>query len=210
MSLIAWISNLILDWISAYQYLGIIFLMALESACVPIPSEIVMPLSGYLVVKDGQMSLLGVVLAGSVGCTIGSIASYFVGYYAGRSFIIRYGKYILLREKHLAVAEKWFEKWGDRATLIARFFPVIRGVISLPAGIAKMDFKKFVFYSFVGSVPWNLMLAYVGYWLGPRWDSFKGVFRYLDILVVIGIVAFVIFYVVMYRRNKALKAAPQP
>lgn len=210
MNIIEWGTNLILDWISTYQYLGIMFLMALESACMPVPSEIVMPFSGYLVVRDGQMSLLGVVLAGSVGCTIGSIGAYIVGFYAGRPLIIRYGKYILLSEKHLVTAEKWFEKWGDKATFIARLLPVIRTVISLPAGIAKMNLRKFVFYSFVGSVPWTLMLAYVGYWLGPEWESIKGVFRELDILVVLAAILVIVWYVYRLRKNNSKREAVQP
>jgi membrane protein DedA with SNARE-associated domain len=208
--LVEWGTNLILDWISNLGYPGILFLMMLESACMPVPSEIVMPFAGYLVSEGTTtMTFWGVVLIGSLGCTLGSIVAYVAGYYAGRPLILRYGKYILLREKHLVAAEKWFSKYGDKATFLARLTPVIRTVVSLPAGIAKMNFKKFVLYSFVGSVPWNIMLTYIGFWLGPNWESIKGVFRYLDVLVVVGIVAFVIFYVMRYRRNKAQKAAPQ-
>ena len=210
MNIIEWGTDLILDWISTYQYLGIMFLMALESACMPVPSEIVMPFSGYLVVRDGDMSMLGVVLAGSVGCTLGSIGAYIVGFYAGRPFIVRYGKYILLNEKHLVTAEKWFGKWGDKATFIARLLPVIRTVISLPAGIAKMDFRKFVFYSFVGSVPWTFMLAYVGYWLGPEWESIKGVFRGLDVVVVLAVVLVIVWYVYRLRKRHSKPERVQP
>jgi membrane protein DedA with SNARE-associated domain len=210
MNIIEWGTDLILDWISTYQYLGIMFLMALESACMPVPSEIVMPFSGYLVVRDGEMSMLGVVLAGSVGCTIGSIGAYIVGFYAGRPLIVRYGKYILLNEKHLVTAEKWFEKWGDKATFIARLLPVIRTVISLPAGIAKMDFRKFVFYSFVGSVPWTFMLAYVGYWLGPEWESIKGVFRGLDVVVVLAVVMVIVWYIYRLRKKHSKPEPAQP
>ncbi len=208
--LIEWGVNLILDWISNYGYLGIFFLMALESATLPVPSEIVMPFAGYLVYSEGHMSLIGVILAGSIGCTVGSIAAYVVGYYAGRPIILRYGKYILLREKHLVSAERWFAKYGDKATFIARLLPVIRTVISLPAGIAKMNFKKFVLYSFVGSVPWTAMLAYVGFWLGGRWRDVSGVFRELDILVVLAGLAIVIWYVVRWRRARQKTPSAQP
>jgi len=208
MSLVEWGTNLILDWISDLGYPGILFLMALESACMPVPSEIVMPFAGYLVwAGDTTMTFWGVVFFGALGCTVGSIASYVVGFYAGRPLIIRYGKYILIREKHLKQAEEWFAKYGDKATFIARLLPVIRTVISLPAGISKMNFKKFVFYSFVGSVPWTLMLAYVGYWLGPNWESIKGVFRWLDIVVVAAIVAVAIYYVYRIRNNSAKRKA---
>jgi len=210
MDLIEWGTNLILDWISNYGYAGIVLLMALESACMPVPSEIVMPFAGFLVSSEGEMSLLGITLAGSLGCTIGSIAAYVAGYYAGRPLIIKYGKYFFVREKHLISAEKWFEKWGDKATFIARLLPVIRTVISLPAGIAKMNFKKFVLYSFVGSVPWTLMLGYVGYWLGEEWESIEGIFRYLQVLVVIGVVGVVIWYAWFRRRNHGRKTETQP
>ena len=208
--MIEWGTNLILDWISNYGYGGIMLLMALESACMPVPSEIVMPFAGYLVARDGVMSLLGVTVAGSLGCTIGSIAAYVFGFYAGRPLILRYGKYILIREKHLVTAEEWFEKWGDKATFIARLLPVIRTVISLPAGIAKMNFKKFVFYSFVGSVPWTFMLAYVGYVLGSEWESIKGVFRELDIVVVVAAIAVVAYYAYRMKRNNSKPKQAQP
>lgn len=202
MGIVEWGTNLILDWISAFGYGGILFLMALESACMPVPSEIVMPFAGYLVYRgDTNMTFWGVVFSGSLGCTVGSIAAYAVGYYAGRPLILRYGKYFLIREKHLVTAEKWFERYGDKATFIARLLPVIRTVISLPAGIAKMDFKKFVFYSFIGSVPWTLMLAYVGYWLGPNWERVVGVFHGLDILVVVAVILVVAYYVLRLRND---------
>ena len=195
MDLIEWGTNLILDWISGYGYAGIVLLMALESACMPVPSEIVMPFAGFLVSSEGEMSLLGITLAGSLGCTVGSIGAYVFGYYAGRPIVLKYGKYVLVREKHLVAAEKWFEKWGDKATFIARLLPVIRTVISLPAGIAKMNFKKFVLYSFLGSVPWTFMLGYVGYWLGEEWDSLGGIFGYIKVLVVLAVVALIIWFV---------------
>jgi membrane protein DedA with SNARE-associated domain len=210
MNLIEWGTHLILDWISNYGYGGIMLLMALESACMPVPSEIVMPFAGYLVARDGVMSLFWVTVAGSLGCTIGSIAAYVFGFYAGRPLILRYGKYILIREKHLITAEEWFAKWGDKATFIARLLPVIRTVISLPAGIAKMNFKKFVFYSFVGSLPWTFMLAYVGYVLGSEWESIKGVFRELDIVVVVAVIAILIYYVYRIKRNKSKPKQAQP
>jgi len=211
MGLVEWGTNLILDWISDMGYPGILFLMALESACMPVPSEIVMPFAGYLVWEGStSMSFWGVVLVGSLGCTVGSIAAYAFGYYAGRPLILRYGKYILIREKHLVSAEKWFDKYGDKATFIARLLPVVRTVISLPAGIAKMNFKKFVFYSFVGSVPWTLMLAYVGYWLGPNWEDVVGVFRGLDVLVVAAAVGIVVWYVLRLRGEKNKNRAAQP
>ncbi len=207
--LIEWGSQLIMDWISQYGYLGIIFLMALESATLPVPSEIVMPFAGYLVWLEGAMSLPGIILAGTIGCTLGSIAAYAVGYYAGRPLIVRYGKYVLLREKHLVRAEEWFAKYGNKATFIARLLPVIRTVISLPAGISKMNFRTFTLYSFVGSLPWTAWLAYVGFWLGPHWRDISHVFRYLDILVAVGLVALLVWYILAIRKEKSGRAKPQ-
>jgi len=202
-------SQLILDWISQYGYWGIILLMALESATLPVPSEIVMPFAGFLVwEKVGGMSLPGIILAGTIGCTLGSIAAYAVGYYAGRPLILRYGKYVLLSERHLVQAERWFGKYGGKATLIARLLPIIRTVISLPAGISKMKFRPFVLYSFVGSLPWTALLAYVGFWLGPNWREIGSVFRELDILVVVGAAAIIIWYVHAVRKRNPKSEQP--
>ena len=201
-------SNLILDWISQYGYWGIILLMALESATFPVPSEIVMPFAGFLVFSEHSMNLPGVILAGTIGCTLGSIAAYAVGYYAGRPLILRYGKYILLREKHLVRAERWFDKYGAKATFMARLLPIIRTVISLPAGISKMRFKTFVLYSFVGSLPWTALLAYVGFWLGPNWREISSYFRGLDILVVVGAVALIVWYVYAVRKRSPEETEP--
>lgn len=201
-------SNLMLDWISQYGYWGIILLMALESATLPVPSEIVMPFAGFLVWEKGVMSLPGAILAGTIGCTLGSIAAYAVGYYAGRPLILRYGKYILLSERHLVRAEKWFDKYGGKATFIARLLPIIRTVISLPAGISKMKFKTFVLYSFVGSLPWTAWLALVGYWLGPNWREISSYFRGLDILVLVGAVALIIWYVYTVRKGSSKSDEP--
>jgi len=209
MGLVEWGTDLILDWISNMGYPGIVLLMALESACMPVPSEIVMPFAGYLAYQ-GDMDFWMVALAGAIGCSVGSIVAYAFGFYAGRPLIVRYGRYILIREKHLKTAEDWFEKYGDKATFIARLLPVVRTVVSLPAGIAKMNFKKFVFYSFVGSVPWTVMLTYVGYWLGPNWEDVVGVFRGLDVLVILVAVVIIVFYVWRLRGNSKKKKTDQP
>ncbi|MBN1677647.1 MAG: DedA family protein [Candidatus Thermoplasmatota archaeon] len=209
MSIVEWGTSLILNWISDFGYVGIALLMALESACMPVPSEIVMPFAGYLVYQadtdplyDGTvMSLVGITLAGAFGCTLGSILAYFVGKHAGRPLILKYGRYVLLRKKHLDLADRWFEKYGEAATFIARLLPVVRTFISLPAGIARMDFKKFVFYSFAGSLPWTAMLAYVGYALGPRWEDIVEFFHGLDALVIAVVVVIVVYYAYKLRKD---------
>ncbi|MCU0852923.1 MAG: DedA family protein [Thermoplasmata archaeon] len=201
MDIIGAIVDFILDLISSWGYPGIFFLMALESACMPIPSEVVMPFAGYLAYQ-GEMDFWTIVVVGSLGCTFGSIIAYVAGYYAGRPLILKYGKYFLITEKHLVQAEEWFKKWGPKATFIARLLPVIRTVISLPAGVAKMDFKKFALYSFVGSVPWNFMLAYAGYVLGAEWESIETYYREFEILLAVVGVCAVVFYFWHLRKSK--------
>jgi len=202
--LIEWGIDLIIAIIAMTGYGGIILLMAAESACIPIPSEVIMPLSGYLAWK-GTLSLVGVILAGALGSMVGSLAAYYVGLRLGRPFIVRYGRYILLRESDLDTAERWFARYGGKATFIARLVPVVRTFISLPAGIAKMDVKRFTLYSFVGSVPWCAFLAYVGYVLEDRWRVvFERYGHYVDLAVIVGAVL-LIAYIFLSHRKRVLR-----
>jgi len=193
-NLIEWGTGVILGIISALSYPGIVGLMALESACVPIPSEIIMPFGGYLA-WQGEMDLWLVGLAGSIGCLLGSLLAYYIGSHVGRPVLLKYGKYLLLSEKTLEKTEDFFERRGEITVFLARLLPVIRTFISLPAGIARMDIKKFAVYSFVGSVPWCFALAYVGYWLGPNWEDIIHTFRGFDIVIIIGLIVFIIWYI---------------
>lgn len=169
--------------------MGIFLLMTLESACMPIPSEIVMPFSGFAV-QRGDLNFVMVGLAGSIGCLAGSVLSYVVGYYGGRPLLEKYGRYVLITKDKIALADRWFKKYGGKTVFIARLLPIIRTFISLPAGVARMDFKKFAIYSFVGSLPWCYVLAYAGIILGENWEALEGYWIYLDILTVLGIIAF--------------------
>ncbi len=173
--------------ISTLGYTGIIISMAIESACIPLPSEIIMPFSGYLV-YTGQFGLIETGLAGAFGCVVGSVAAYYIGDYGGRPFLEKYGKYVLITNKELDRADHWFEKYGDAAIFISRLLPVIRTFISLPAGIARMNFPKFVIYTFLGSFPWCLGLSWVGLKMGENWDTLGGYFHKFD--AVIGVVIF--------------------
>lgn len=199
--IIEWAVNAILNAISYLGYPGIFFLMALESACVPIPSEVVMPFSGYLA-YSGTFSLLWVTLAGSLGCLAGSLFAYYVGYHFGRPFILKYGRYFLLNKGHVSKAEWFFAKYGDATVFISRLLPIIRTFISLPAGIGKMNVWKFSLYTFIGSVPWCFALAYIGYFLGPHWETILEFSRKLDILVIVCIVVIFIWYVWRLKRKK--------
>lgn len=168
--IIATLSAFIISVISTGGYLGIALLMAIESACIPLPSEIIMPFSGYLVYL-GRFKLLWVATVGALGCNLGSAVAYAVGYYGGRPLVEKYGSYILLSRHELDWADRFFARYGNITVFISRLLPVVRTFIALPAGVARMKQAKFHFYTFIGSWPWCLGLAYVGMKLGQRWDT---------------------------------------
>lgn len=187
------LTNFIIQTISNSGYLGIFFLMIAESALIPIPSEVIMPFSGYLV-STGKFNLIYVILSGSIGNLVGSLIAYFIGLRLGREFILKYGKYVLLKKSHLELTESYFKKYGNRATFVSRLLPAIRTYISLPAGVAKMDLKKFSAYTFAGSIIWNTMLTYVGIKLGEEWTNIKHYSNYIDAVVVaVVIIAIIVF-----------------
>lgn len=179
------LSKFVISTISLMGYSGILLTMAIESACIPLPSEIIMPFSGYLV-TTGQFTMVGVTLAGAVGNVLGSIVAYYAGVWGGRPFVERYGRYFLVSHHDLDIAERWFAKYGDAAVFFGRMLPVVRTFISLPAGIANMNFPRFVIYTFVGALPWCYLLAYIGVRMGEEWDTLRDYFHQFD--VVIGIV----------------------
>jgi membrane protein DedA with SNARE-associated domain len=186
--------------ISHVGYWGVFFLMFLESACIPIPSEVIMPFSGFLVVS-GQFTLLGVTVIGALGNLLGSILAYWVGYRGGRPLIEKYGKYILISHHDLDRAEHFFQKYGEATTFFSRMLPIIRTFISLPAGIAKMDFKKFVIYTFLGALPFSLLLAWAGVQLGERWDALRPYFHKFDLVIALALVLFVAWWIWRHIRN---------
>ena len=188
--LLAQVSSFIVNIISTLGYPAITVLMTLESACIPIPSEIIMPFSGYLVFAE-KFSFLSVVIWGTIGNLIGSIIAYFVGFYGGRPLIEKYGRYILISNHDLNLAEKWFKKYGNISVLFSRMLPVIRTFISLPAGITKMPFGKFVFYTFSGSLPWSFVLTYAGVIMGESWSDVEIYFRKFDWLIVILVISLI-------------------
>ncbi len=196
------LTNFIIQTISNSGYLGIFFLMVAESALIPIPSEVIMPFSGYLV-STGKFNIIFVILAGSIGNLIGSWIAYFVGSCLGREFILRYGKYVLLKKSHLELTESYFTKYGDRSTFISRLLPAVRTYISLPAGIANMNLKKFSIYTIAGSLIWNTMLTYVGIKLGSEWTNIRQYSSYIDAAVVVGAIIVIIIFVKKYRKEKA-------
>ena len=191
------LSGFIVATISALGYSGIVLLMAIESACIPLPSEIIMPFSGYLV-STGELNLWAVAVAGAVGCVLGSLVAYWVGMYGGRPFIEKYGRYILLSRHDLDIADRWFGKYGEAIVFVSRLLPAIRTYIAFPAGVARMNLTKFVIYTFAGSLPWCLALAYMGQKLGEQWDkddTLKTWFHRFDFLIGIAALLFITWWV---------------
>jgi membrane protein DedA with SNARE-associated domain len=186
---------------------GVVFLMAIESACIPFPSEIIMPLAGWLLVADkdrGWDYLLLGAFYGALGNTIGSLVAYYAGAWGGRPLLERYGRYILITRKDVAWADRWFGRYGEVTVLASRMLPVIRTFISLPAGIARMNVARFTVLSFVGSYPWSLLLIFAGYQLGENWEDLGDYFRPVSIPLAIALVlGAVVFF---YRRIREVRA----
>ena len=198
------IARLLSDWITSViatlGYPGVFFLMAGESACLPIPSEVVLPFAGYVAYR-GTFDLVTVVLVATVGQVAGALAAYYVGAFGGRPLVMRYGKYVFLDSAHLAMADKWFERWGSKAIFASRLMPIVRTFIAFPAGVARMDVKRFAIYTFVGSLPWTFALTFLGYKLGPHWENILKFFEKMDIVVAVVIVAGVVYLVMRARRT---------
>ena len=189
----------IISFISRVGYLGIFFLMVLESAMIPIPSEIIMPFSGFLV-SAGKFGPILVVLAGSLGNLVGSILTYYFGLKVGRAFIIRYGKYVFFKKEHLEFTERLFKNYGDKISFVGRLLPVIRTYVSLPAGIGRTNFIKFVFYTLIGSLIWNSVLTFAGMQLGNNWKNIDRYSIYLDIVTICIIVGFSAWLVLKFKK----------
>jgi len=192
----------IIGVISTLGYGGIVLLMAIESACIPLPSEIIMPFSGYLVFK-GEMTLWGVAMAGAIGCVIGSIPAYYLGMYGGRPLVEKYGKWVLISHHDLHIADRWFEKHGEIIIFIGRLLPAVRTFIAFPAGIARMHMGKFILYTFTGSLIWCWLLAYAGMKMGENWEGLKVYFHEFHYVIVFAAAVFMIWYI--RRHLKALK-----
>jgi membrane protein DedA with SNARE-associated domain len=196
------LSTFIIAVISTLGYAGVVLLMAIESACIPLPSEVIMPFSGYLV-YTGRFNLWLVAIAGAVGCVLGSLVAYWVGLRGGRPLIEKYGRYVLISHHDLDIADRWFAKYGEIIVFASRLLPVIRTFIAFPAGVARMNLKRFVIYTFAGSLPWCFALAYVGQKLGEQWDkneSLKSLFHRFDF--VIGLLAVIVIAWWIWRHVK--------
>lgn len=194
---LTFLASLIIEIISRTGYFGVTFLMVLESACLPVPSEIIMPFAGYLVVLN-KFSFWSVVMWGTIGNLLGSIIAYVFGIYGGRPIIEKYGKYVLIGKEDLVSAERFFKKFGNLSIFLSRLLPIIRTFISLPAGIARMPFWKFCIYTFSGSLPWSALLTYIGVLFGENWQDIEIYFRKFD--WVIGIIIIFLISWFLYKK----------
>jgi len=186
-------------------YLMVGFLMALESMIAPVPSEAVMPFAGFLIF-EGKFTFFGTILSSTLGSIIGSLISYYMGSLGGRPFVLRFGKYLLLDVHHLEATERFFGKWGDKTIFVSRFIPVVRHLISIPAGVGKMKLTKFCLYTILGAACWNGFLAWVGFKLKTRWDEVMKYSHVIDIVVVGAMLLTIIYLVYQQKKRAAAKA----
>lgn len=178
-----WLIDLIRSWFDTLGWFGVVLAMAIESACIPLPSEIIMPLAGWLMVEERNLGWSGVLLAsfwGAVGNLIGSTIAYWAGAWGGRPLIERYGRWILISRRDIDRAENWFQRWGEIAAFVSRLLPIVRTFISLPTGMARMNFPRFAIFTFAGSFLWCIPLTAAGYTWGPDWEQFRERARFAD------------------------------
>ena len=180
--LLKWVAAFITAAISGLGYFGVFLMMAIESAAIPLPSEIIMPFSGYLAFR-GEMTLRGAAFWGAAGCVAGSWAAYAIAAWGGRAFVLRYGRYVLISRRDLDLAERLFNSYGSPIIFFSRLLPVVRTFISLPAGLARMPLFRFTVYTFLGSYPFCFALAYLGSALGEHWHSLESEFRKFDLAI---------------------------
>lgn len=203
--LLTGLSALVISVIAGMGYGGVVLLMAVESACIPLPSEVIMPFAGYLV-STGRFSLQAVAIAGAVGCLLGSYVAYFVGATGGRQAFERYGRFVLISPHELEVADHFFARWGSTTVFAARLLPVIRTFIAFPAGVSRMELWRFSIYTLIGSYPWCLALAWAGMKLGEHWRDLAPYFHRFDNLI--GTLVLVAIAVFVYARLRSRNQAP--
>jgi len=195
---------------------GIVVAMALESCCIPLPSEIVMPLAGVMFVEGKLLAgvnfwpgLVLLALAGAIGCLIGSTVAYGIGYTGGRPLMLKYGRYVLISQHDADMADRFFQKWGGATAFFSRLMPIVRTYISLPAGITKMPFIKFCVYTFLGSFPWCFLLAYVGTVVGNNLAVLTPIFRSFEVVIIIALVILLVLYIWRHVLNDRKARAEQ-
>ncbi|MBI5729126.1 MAG: DedA family protein [Candidatus Magasanikbacteria bacterium] len=195
------LAAIVVGTISFLGYGGIFLLMLLESSGVPVPSEVIMPFSGFLVFK-GQLTLIAIVLVGTLGNVAGSLLAYWIGHRGGRPLIEKYGKYILISKHDLDLADRWFLNYGPLTVFFGRLLPVVRTYISFPAGIAKMNLKKFIIYTTLGALPWVWLFGWLGVKMGANWENIRATLHNFDISIALLVVVAVGWYVWRHLKNK--------
>jgi membrane protein DedA with SNARE-associated domain len=198
---LSWLGQFAVRTIEFLSYPGIVILMTFESMIIPMPSELVMPFAGFLA-AEAKLNMWLVILFSSLGTITGSLISYYIGYYGGKPFVLKFGKYLLLEVDDLEKTEKWFREKGVKTIFISRFIPVVRHLISIPAGLGRMDVKKFILYTILGGTLWNAFLAWFGYILGKNWEEIRNYSEYVSITVAVLLVAAGIYF--LYHRIKKL------
>ncbi|AKA71118.1 DedA family protein [Clostridium scatologenes] len=196
--------NAVIFVLDKLGYVGIFFGMALESACIPIPSEAILPFGGYLSFT-GRLNLIAMILIGTIGGTVGSIGAYYLGKLGGRPLVEKYADKLRISKSKIEKSDEYFNKYGEKIVFFSRLLPIIRTFISLPAGISKMEFKKFTIYTFLGSLIWSVLLGYIGYKMGENWIMIRSWFHIADIAVVVCIVGFVVYRLVVKRKKVNLE-----
>lgn len=191
----------IIEQLSKLGHFGIFIAMSIESACIPLPSEVTLPLAGYLVYLQ-KATLLSMTIVSTLGCLFGSLVAYTIGYFGGRPFILKYGKFFLISRKDVDKADVFFEKHGDVTVFFSRLLPVIRTFISLPAGISRMNVYKFSLLSVLGSLPWCFLFIWLGKKFGENYNSVENHFKNLNYLVIIGVIAMFVFFVLWKLRER--------
>jgi membrane protein DedA with SNARE-associated domain len=190
-------------------YFGVFLLMALESACIPIPSEAILPFGGYLASEaytGGRLNLILVILLGTIGGTVGSVAMYLIGAKGGRVLVDKYADKLRLKKAHIEMSYNYFNKYGEKIAFFSRLLPIIRTFISLPAGISKMNFTKFVTYTFVGSLIWSILLGYAGYTMGENWTAIRKWLHYADYAVIAAVLGIIVYLFIWKRKKSKLDA----
>ena len=196
------ISQAFLSFIDQFGYFAVVLLMAMENACIPIPSELILGFAGYLIFAE-RMTFTGAIIAGMIGGMLGSIFAYVIGSSKGREFVDKYGKYFLIKKSHVDLAQNWFDKYGIKAVFFSRMLPVVRTFISLPAGFAHVNFKQFLFYTFLGSLPWTALILFAGMKLGESWKYLLELGHEASIAFIA--IVFIIIFVWYFKKKKRAK-----
>jgi membrane protein DedA with SNARE-associated domain len=199
--MLAFIDEIVIPFLEtlygAVGYLGVLLAMAIESAMIPLPSELILPFAGFLVSDPSQVepitgqpwSFWIVVIVGTIGNTLGSLIAYAIGAWGGRPFLERYGRYLLIRPHEIEIADHFFARWGSQTVFFSRLLPIVRTFISFPAGVARMDLRKFIVYSTAGAFLWSILLVWAGVQLGKNWVEIRAMLQPFDLLIAVLVVA---------------------